>query len=170
MTRRVLSAKPSSPLSGEYLLRTKDDDNIEVALVAMRTFRPDLIKIHQSPIDYQVHHESFFSKSWKLVENTAEKKELITARIYTLRQYRAVFSMSGETFKLYHRPPFRSREWILRNSEDEDLGMVRLDSWLSGVSTVSFNDNVPIQLQIFCFWFVTFVQRQQGAAAAGGAC
>lgn len=104
------------------------------------------------------------------MENTAEKKELITARIYTLRQYRAVFNMSGETFKLYHRPPFRSREWILRNSEDEDLGMVRLDSWLSGVSTVSFNDNVPIQLQIFCFWFVTFVQRQQRAAAAGGAC
>lgn len=159
MTRRVLSVEPSGLLSRTFTFRTKDDDKVEVAVMTLHFFTPASIKIHQSHTDYQVQSEPFSSQSWKLVENTVEKKEFATVRIHKLHEYRAEFDMNGETFKLYN-PPIKSREWTLRNSDDEDVGMLRNDSWFSSTYTVSFDDTIPIQLQIFCYWLVEYLRRE----------
>lgn len=159
MPRRVLSVEPSGLLSKTFTFRAKDDGNVDVAVMVLHFFSPASIKILESHTEYQVHDESFSSHSWKLVEQTAEKKELISVRVHNLLEYRAVFDMGGESFKLYS-PPIGSREWILRNSEQVDVGMVRSDSWSSNTYTVSFDQNVPVQLQVFCYWLVEYLRRQ----------
>lgn len=200
MPATVLSANPDSGFTYNATILSKDGTNSEVAKTQHRRIREEgTIILSNPPKTYKVTH-SINSGIWHLVldDPHAEEDPIIIATKPKWYRNSITLEMGGEVYE-FVRPSFRRDYIVGRVPKNEaadgvadnnkgkkkkshelsgtQIGELRTDGSLKRSYTITFDDDVPVELPLFCYWLVSLLNKRgnssnggAGASGGGGGC
>lgn len=177
MAENELFAKPTGCCTFNSALRTANGDI--VAKATYRRFRDTgALLLPNSSTKYRVKH-TCFSRYWKLLpvtRSTAEVEPLIVAHKLPTYGLHGVFgptvelTMGDEKFRMsclllsdYQfdiKRVVRPEDKPIGEPGEKKIGKISLTSTVPDRYTVTYADDAPFELFVFCFWMVNMLHRR----------